>query len=158
MKKIRGFTLIELLVVIAIIGIIASIVMMSLSDSRAKGRDAARKSQLQELFKAVELYYSDGGAYPDDGTPLNNATGDTFTNIGSGIIGGKYLKRLPDESDRYHYCVSADRKSMVLAVDTEQDFGGSQYCSVLRGPGPNYGCDYTGGEIDAIDPCSERFW
>jgi prepilin-type N-terminal cleavage/methylation domain-containing protein len=64
----QGFTLIELLVVIAIIGILVSIVMFAVSDARAKGRDNARKIQAQELLKALELFYSDGGVYPDDGT------------------------------------------------------------------------------------------
>jgi type IV pilus assembly protein PilA len=51
----RGFTLIELLVVIAIIGLLASIVLGSLSGARAKGKDAKRVSELKQFVQTLQL-------------------------------------------------------------------------------------------------------
>lgn len=57
MNKNKGFTLIELLVVIAIIGILASVVLASLNTARAKGADAAIKSNLTNIRASAEMVY-----------------------------------------------------------------------------------------------------
>lgn len=66
-NKKRGFTLIELLVVIAIIGILSSVVLASLNTARAKGADAAVKSNLNNIRAQAELVY-------DSATPNSYAT------------------------------------------------------------------------------------
>jgi prepilin-type N-terminal cleavage/methylation domain-containing protein len=63
MNKNKGFTLIELLVVIAIIGILASVVLASLSSARDKGKDAAVKSQLASMKAQAELFFATGETY-----------------------------------------------------------------------------------------------
>lgn len=62
MKK-QGFTLIELLVVIAIIGILSSIVLVSLNDARDKGKDASIRGSLSSLRAEAELIFDDDGDY-----------------------------------------------------------------------------------------------
>ena len=59
----RGFTLIELLVVIAIIGILSSVVLASLNTARAKGADAAVKSNLNNMRAQAEIVYDNIGNY-----------------------------------------------------------------------------------------------
>lgn len=76
MTKQKGFTLIELLVVIAIIGILASIVLVSLGGARAKARDARRQSDIRQIVTAQEMYYGDSEAYfAETGTTLAGPIG-----------------------------------------------------------------------------------
>jgi len=61
MKK--AFTLIELMVVVVIIGILAGIVMINLESAQSKARDARRKSDLNTIAKAVQIYRENIGNY-----------------------------------------------------------------------------------------------
>ncbi|MBI5077906.1 MAG: type II secretion system protein [Candidatus Yonathbacteria bacterium] len=54
-QKKLGFTLIELLVVIAIIGVLSGVLLQSIESARAKSRDAARISTVDQINKALEI-------------------------------------------------------------------------------------------------------
>lgn len=61
----RGFTLIELLVVVAIIGLLATIVALSLNSARSRARDARRVSDIRQIEAAMELYFANNKqSYP----------------------------------------------------------------------------------------------
>jgi len=64
-KYLKGFTLIELLVVITILGLLASIIMVSLGEARKSARDARRISEIKQVTNVLEQYYMDRGHYPD---------------------------------------------------------------------------------------------
>ncbi|HVY72506.1 MAG TPA: prepilin-type N-terminal cleavage/methylation domain-containing protein [Candidatus Paceibacterota bacterium] len=101
----RGFTLIELLVVIAIIGVLASIVLVSLSSARTKALDAARISDVKSLKTAMELYNNDNGGYP---TSNGSSNGDVLLSDSTlvGKLVPKYMPSMPSvlisDSDRYY--------------------------------------------------------
>jgi prepilin-type N-terminal cleavage/methylation domain-containing protein len=67
-----GFTLIELLVVIAIIGLLSSMIMLSLSSSRLKARDAKRLTDMNQIRSGLDIYYNTGGGYPDPTAWIQN--------------------------------------------------------------------------------------
>jgi len=100
-SKRQGFTLIELLVVIAIIGLLASIVLVSLNSAREKARDAQRIAILNQFQNALELYYTDKGEYP----PINAAStysqadgcgpADRWCDLG--ILLAPYISSMPQD-------------------------------------------------------------
>ncbi len=80
MNRIKGFTLIELLVVIAIIGILSSVVLASLNTARAKGADAAIKSDLANIRSQAAIFYdSNNLTYGNDASNDCAAAGSVFT-------------------------------------------------------------------------------
>ena len=101
----KGFTLIELLVVISIIALLASFSMVSLNQARVKARNANRLGELNNVRKALQLYYDDNLRYPTGGCSFNasqtnwdlgnykGATNECYSNIFDDLE--PYLDKLP---------------------------------------------------------------
>lgn len=64
----RGFSLVELLIVISIIGILASVVISTMSSARSKAQFARAQAEFKSIANALELYWDDHGEYPEDVT------------------------------------------------------------------------------------------
>lgn len=89
----RGFTILELLIVIFIITLIASVIIINVSSSRTKARDARRKSDLLIIASALESYFVENKVYPNGNCLLTNATsGNTLRNE---LVNNGFLTTLP---------------------------------------------------------------
>jgi type II secretion system protein G len=97
MKKLIGFTLIEMLVVIAILGIIATVLFATINPvaQLQKTNDAHRKSDLENVQRALDLYYQDNGSYPASSASFQIAPGGTA--IAWGSAWSTYMSKLPKD-------------------------------------------------------------
>ena len=63
-KNNRGFTLLEILIVLGILGVIMTMVMGRINDSRNRAKVKQTKLDLNVWSEAINMYYNDCGKYP----------------------------------------------------------------------------------------------
>jgi len=64
MKKRRGFTFIELLVVVTISALLMGAATVGYSSISRRSRDTRRRTDMEAIRSALELYRSENGSYP----------------------------------------------------------------------------------------------
>lgn len=69
----KGFTLVEMLIVVVIIGILSAALLPRLQGAQSSARDAARRSDLNQLGSAILSYYNNRWAYPWSWTDYTKA-------------------------------------------------------------------------------------
>jgi len=154
-KFIKGFTLIELLVVISIIGVLAALIMVNFNAARERTRDVSRKSDLDQIKKALRMYYNDNNLYPETGTgnKIRACTPATTFEWGSQFVCGGmiYIKILPQDPSykqagdpSYNYSQASSGQDFCLWASLENKSDGDIAKSKARCSGCTVGAyDYV---------------
>ncbi|MDP3764286.1 MAG: prepilin-type N-terminal cleavage/methylation domain-containing protein [bacterium] len=122
-----GFTLVELLVVITIIGILATVVLVSLNSARAKARDAKRLGDVRQIALALEFCYNDIGKYlsastfPAVATPMACGGTTYITNMPADSSGNSYTYAVDNDSNPQKYVIASLLETPNSALNTDRD-------------------------------------
>ncbi|MBU2591905.1 type II secretion system GspH family protein [Patescibacteria group bacterium] len=118
-EKIKsGFTLMELLVAITIVVTLSAIGIVSYRSANQKGRDGKRKSDINQVRAALEMYRSDEGLYPigSDWTAM-------LSTLGSGYINNVPLDPRFSSDGWVYYYSSSDGYTYVVCARLESETG-----------------------------------
>lgn len=124
MRNNRGFTLLEVLVSATIIAVLTVIGVVSYSSVNKRSRDVKRKSDLEQIRSALEMFRSDNttnpGEYPGAGTgSFTNAS-----NLSSDLV-NTYMPAIPSDPD-------SDASYFYQAIDTGGLYTGYCICAHLE--------------------------
>lgn len=130
----KGFTLIELLVVIGILGILVVTLFAAINpiSQLQKANDAHRKSDLESIQRALELYYQDTGSYPPSSGNFKIQSGVTTIAWGSAWL--PYMAAVPkDPLPNYTYIYysppTASGQTYYLYTSLQRGANDPQVCN-----------------------------
>jgi len=126
-----GFTLIELIVVVSIIGLLSTIGITGFQSVTRSGRDALRKTDLEQLRSALEIYKSEENHYP--------AEVDCSAEV---ELVPNYIDPWPvDPKPVHQYCyLSEGNQNYRLCAHLENDVDSDEYCNFANNCGGS--CTY----------------
>jgi len=136
----RGFTLMEILIATAIIAVITAIGIVSYSSINKRSRDAKRKSDLEQVRSAMEMYRTDNGHYPTSSAVTYSLLTTVDPGDGTGPLVSTYLPSIPMDPKStatalrtYYYKVISDGPdyySYCLCSGVENAAEGKNECGI----------------------------
>lgn len=129
-----GFTLIEILLVITILGLLAVMISSNFFSSLKKGRDVRRKSDIQSIQKAFEVYYEDVGRFPPSGV-LSQSQLCYHDGVDYDCNKKRYMQSIPTDPTIGNYVYETDAEGtyykLYSCIENDQDV--SQGIKLLSG-------------------------
>jgi len=128
-NKNKSFTLIELLVVIAVIGLISSIVLVSLKGARQKARIAKAQQEIRQIVTAMYLFQDKYGQLPpigDSCPACSNPCDSSWTAVIDALVNEGLLGSRADKDPWGNYYCYDDNDNICCGC-----------CSPLYSMGPN---------------------
>jgi len=140
--KEKSFTLIELLVVIAVIGMLSSIVLVSMRGAREKARIAKAQQEIRQIVTAMYLFQDKHGELPPIGDNCSNCSNPCNSSwtavidalVNEGLLGsridkdpwGNYL--CYDDND--HVCCGCYSPVYSMGPNGVNDTGGGGQATI----------------------------
>lgn len=129
----RGFSLIELLVVITIIGILSTVVVVSINDARNKSIDSAVKENMNTMRTQAELYHSNRGTYGTAVATQGVTDGSAYNASGANYLiadrpANEAFDEAIDQGGQSYYAIGPNGQTWAVAVRLRVPVTTSYWC------------------------------
>lgn len=126
----KGFSLIEILVSASIIALLTTIGVTGFQGISRSGRDALRKTDLEQIRSALEIFKSEYGSYPDSSAECQ------------ADLSGQYINPYPEDPkpNNFRYCYQKISNLTYELCAHLENGEGIDYCQGIGACNTN--CNY----------------